>query len=178
MRSRALLLAIGLLFASLSAVLGQIPAAERQALIALYYSTNGDAWTNNSGWKTPPLHTDGFAMPGTEGSWFGVTVEDSPDSHVVSIVLYANNLAGNIPHEIGAFPYLRALQIFSNPLAGTLPPELGDLVSLKSLFLEGNQLSGSIPAELGTLANLEVLYLYQNKLTGPIPPELGNLGSL
>ena len=31
-----------------------IPAAERQALIALYNSTNGDSWLNNGGWN-PPL---------------------------------------------------------------------------------------------------------------------------
>ncbi len=53
-----------------------IPAAERQALIDLYNSTNGASWTNNTGWKTAPLHTDGFAMPGTENTWFGVTTDD------------------------------------------------------------------------------------------------------
>jgi hypothetical protein len=50
---------------------GAIPASERAALIALYNSTNGDDWINNTGWKTPPLHTDGFAMPGTEGKLEG-----------------------------------------------------------------------------------------------------------
>jgi hypothetical protein len=49
-----------------------IPASERAALIAFYNSTNGDTWDNNRGWKAAPLHTDGFAMPGTEGNWFGV----------------------------------------------------------------------------------------------------------
>ncbi|HLP47610.1 MAG TPA: hypothetical protein VK469_16810, partial [Candidatus Kapabacteria bacterium] len=53
---------------------GAIPALERAALIALYNSTNGDGWTNNSGWKTPPLDTDGFAMPGTENTWYGVYI--------------------------------------------------------------------------------------------------------
>jgi hypothetical protein len=42
------------------------PASERAALIALYNAANGDNWYGNSGWKTPPLHTDGLAMPGTE----------------------------------------------------------------------------------------------------------------
>ncbi len=43
-----------------------IPPIERAALIALYESTDGDNWTYNNGWKTPPLAADGFAMPGTE----------------------------------------------------------------------------------------------------------------
>ena len=48
-----------------------VPSKERTALIAFYNNTDGDNWTDNSGWKTPPLYSDGFAMPGTEGSWFG-----------------------------------------------------------------------------------------------------------
>ncbi|MCX6583611.1 MAG: hypothetical protein NT166_25840 [Candidatus Aminicenantes bacterium] len=36
-------------------IFGVIPASERAALIALYNSTNGDSWTNNSGWKPPPF---------------------------------------------------------------------------------------------------------------------------
>jgi len=48
-----------------------VPSKKRAALIAFYNNTDGDNWTDNSGWKTPPLHFDGFAMPGTEGSWFG-----------------------------------------------------------------------------------------------------------
>lgn len=42
---------ICIIFPSLLAA--AIPATERAALIALYNSTDGDNWTNNSGWKTP-----------------------------------------------------------------------------------------------------------------------------
>ncbi len=45
-----------------------IPQIEREALIALYNDTDGNNWTDNSGWKAPPL-SDGFAMPGTECDW-------------------------------------------------------------------------------------------------------------
>jgi len=44
---------------------GRDTPEERGALIALYNSTNGDGWNNNTGWKTPPLADDGFALPGT-----------------------------------------------------------------------------------------------------------------
>jgi hypothetical protein len=47
------------------------PSKKRTVLIAFYNNTDGDNWPDNSGWKTHPLHFDGFAMPGTEGSWFG-----------------------------------------------------------------------------------------------------------
>jgi hypothetical protein len=46
---------------------GAIPASERAALITLYKATAGDNWKHNNGWKTPPLHSDGFAMPGELG---------------------------------------------------------------------------------------------------------------
>lgn len=79
-----------------------IPAVERQALIAPYNSTNGDNWTNNSGWKDAPLHTDGFAMTGTESSWYGVTCDDLY-TKVTGLNLYDNKLAGGIPLELGNF---------------------------------------------------------------------------
>ena len=44
-----------------------ISSLERRALIAFYNSTDGDGWSNKSGWKTAPLYPDGFAMPGHGG---------------------------------------------------------------------------------------------------------------
>ena len=51
-----------------------VPIPDRQVLIELYNATNGDNWTDNSGWKTPPLYGDGFALPGTEGTWHGINM--------------------------------------------------------------------------------------------------------
>jgi Leucine-rich repeat (LRR) protein len=148
-----------------------VSAVERNALIALYNSTNGDSWTNNAGWKTPPLHTDGFAMPGTEDSWFGVTA----DNLVREISLWSNNLQGTIPVQIGSLSGLYSLGLSDNQLAGTIPPELGNVSNLTFLNLSSNQLSGSLPPSLGGLTSLVDLDLSSNQLTGPIPPELGNL---
>ena len=127
-----------------------IPAVERQALIALYNSTNGDGWTNNSGWKTAPLYPDGFAMPGTEGGWYGLTVDPGTEK-VTQIDLADNNLIG------------------------TLPAELGDLTGLTHLYLSHNSIGGSIPSTLGNLTALREIHMSNNQLTGPIPAEIGNL---
>ncbi len=151
--------------------------SEREVLIALYNSTDGDNWTDNSGWKEPPLHTDAFAMPGTECGWNGITC-DEEDKYVEKIDLHSNNLVGTIPAELGYLSNLSHLYLYSNQLSGSIPPELGNLGSLYSLYLYSNQLSGSIPPELGNLGSLNYLYLYSNQLSGSIPPELGNLGSL
>jgi Leucine-rich repeat (LRR) protein len=152
-----------------------IPAEERAVLIALYNATNGDNWYDNSGWKTPPLHADGFAVPGTEHTWFGITVTGL---RVTSIFLPDNDLDGSIPAELRYLLRLEYLYLDSNQLSGSIPPELGSLSNLTALFLNSNQLSGSIPPELGNLGNLEYLLLSFNRLSGNIPPELGNLGNL
>jgi len=155
---------------------GAVPAQERQALIALYNSTNGDNWRNNSGWKTPPLHSDGFARPGSEGTWFGITVTND---HVTGVQIMDNNLTGNMPPELGDLSQLEYLVLADNyTLGGNIPRELGKLSNLISFQASVNQLSGSIPPELGNLKKLGGLHLYANYLSGSIPPELGNLTNL
>jgi hypothetical protein len=176
-----------------------IPEIERNALIALYNSTNGENWTNNNGWKDPPLHTDGFSMPGTEENWYGITVENHT---VTKIGLFINNLLGTIPIEIGNLTNLKDLNLsdnslsgsiptqlsslidleylnlFNNQLSGGIPLELFNLINLLELRLDGNQLSGTIPKEFENLSGLQTLYLSFNQLSGSIPPEFGNLSNL
>jgi len=139
--------------------------AEREALIALYNSTDGPNWFDDTGW----LEAE------TECTWYGVTCQDSK---VIRINLYSNNLKGSIPPEIGNLASLTGLWLDSNQLSGSIPPEIGNLASLTSLWLDSNQLSGSIPPEIGNLASLTVLWLDYNQLSGSIPPEIGNLASL
>jgi hypothetical protein len=178
-----------------------IPAAERAALIALYVDTMGDGWSNNTGWKAPPLAGDGFAMPGTECAWYSVWC-DVGETTVLEIDLFgnlltgsipaeledlsnlqylflsANQLSGGIPPELGNLSSLRELRLYDNDLTGSIPPELGNLLNLEILWSDGNDLTGSIPPELGDLANLESLFLFDNQLSGTIPPQLGNLSAL
>lgn len=152
-----------------------IPASERAALIALYNSTDGDNWIDNSGWKTPPLDADGFAMPGTENTWFGISVSGD---RVILISLNSNGLSGSIPTDLEKLANLQYLCLTKNPLSGSIPAELGNLTNLQNLELYINQLSGSIPAELGNLTNLKILSISNNQLTGSIPTDLGKLANL
>ena len=152
-----------------------IPASERAALTSLYNSTNGDKWDNNSGWKQPPLHGDGFALPGTECSWYGV---ECTGGFVTKVGLYSNQLSGSIPTELGNLTNLALLSLNSNQLSGSIPPQLGNLTNLTFLALGSNQLSGSIPPELGNLTNLMFFNLDSNQLSGSIPPQLGSLTNL
>lgn len=178
-----LILFFVLLVLFFNSMYGEIPAQERAALIAFYNTTKGDNWDNNTGWKTPPLHSDGFALPGTEGTWFGIEIQDD---HVTVINLMGNNLKGPIPIELENLSYLQNLSlsgytqrpVHSNHLSGNIPPNLGNLIHLQTLDLSSNELTGNIPPELGNLANLVTLDLSWNPFSGTIPQELGNLANL
>ncbi len=160
-----------------SASVANIPALERAALIGLYISTNGDAWSNKTGWKTAPLDSDGFAMPGTENTWYGVTTNPG-HTFLLAINLPQNNLTGTLPAGLGNLRNLQTLNLHSNQLTGSIPLELGYMNDLVDLRLHSNQLTGSIPWQLGNLSKLANLWLSSNQLTGSIPAELGNLSWL
>ncbi len=151
----------------------QIPLAERNALIALYNSTNGDNWTDNSGWKTG----DVFSDAGTECSWHGVICNVDGDK-VISVFLPGNNLTGSIPQGLTGLTALTELYLDHNQLSGTIPSELSSLLNLTTIHLDTNQISGSIPVGLGSITGLKNLYLDHNQLSGSIPAELGNLSNL
>ncbi len=144
----------------------QIPTVEREALIALYNSTDGANWWDNTGW---------LGSAGTECTWIGVSCAGG---HVRDLILNYNQLSGVIPPQLGNLSNLQWLYLNSNQLSGSIPSELGNLSSVTFLDLSLNQLSGVIPAELGNLSDLYHLYLNYNQLSGGIPPELGKLSNL
>ncbi|MDC1119549.1 leucine-rich repeat domain-containing protein [Gammaproteobacteria bacterium] len=140
----------------------KISSIERNALVALYNSTDGVNWTDNTGW---------LGEVGTECSWFGVTCSSGS---VTQINLYDNSLSGSIPAELGNLVDLTTLNL-SNPflhdgnsLSGSIPSELGNLANLTYLQLSNNSLSGVISSELGSLTNLVTFRIRGNSLTGNI----------
>jgi hypothetical protein len=123
-----------------------VPDTERQALIALYKSTEGDHWKNHNKWLGPQC---------TECDWYGIMCEPQANadererfSHIIWIDLLENNLTGTLPSELGALRKLRGLDLLSNNLNGTLPVEFGDLDNLEELLIAGNHLTGKLPLNL------------------------------
>lgn len=147
-------------------LLEQDEMTERDALIALYDATNGDAWTNNTNWCTDADLSE----------WYGIYTDNN--GKVSSISLSSNNLTGTIPDEIGNLEALWTLNVPYNQLTGEIPASIGKLTNLWSLHLYRNQLTGSIPPELGNMKQLAYCYLDDNQLTGTVPETLGNLTEL
>lgn len=79
----------------------EIPQAECLALVALYNSTNGAQWTDNTHW----LNTN------TPCSWYGVYCLAGS---VTQLYLFYNHLSGNIPPELGNLINLQVLALGFN----------------------------------------------------------------
>ncbi|MES2731011.1 MAG: leucine-rich repeat domain-containing protein [Bacteroidota bacterium] len=146
--------------------LGTHPVSESDslALVALYNSTNGANWTNNTDWLTGKVDT-----------WYGVTVNGGK---VTGLHLYGNQLIGSLPSELGNLTALQDLYLDNNQLNGSIPASMGKLTALRDLILLDNELSGSLPSELGSLTALQHLRLDNNQLSGNLPGTLGNMTSL
>lgn len=134
------------------------------SLVAIYNSTNGDNWTNNTNWLTEPVY-----------SWYGIEVIEND---ITQITLYDNNLKGTIPTEIGNFDSLEELIFGNDSLSGSIPNEIGYMSQLTNLTIVGCKVSGAIPKEIEGLTNLVVLNLENNELTDSIPMQIGNLINL
>ena len=146
--------------------IGCAPLSDREILVSFYEATDGPNWINSRNWLTDaPL-----------GEWYGVDADAR--GRVVGLSLFANNLGGPIPPELGELTSLAELFLVRNSLTGPILPQLGNLTSLDRMILSENDLAGPLPPELGRLTSLRVLSLGDNELTGPIPSELGRLSRL
>jgi len=92
-----------------------------KSLKALYQSTNGDNWNNNSGWfGNNPLH-----------QWYGL------------------NNGEDLLGESIKFDYVASLKLANNNLTGTLPTELTHFMdNLLEIDLADNSMVGKIPQEI------------------------------
>jgi hypothetical protein len=103
-------------FENLSPDTRRIPTDEREALVALYKSTDGEHWNHHVGW---------LGLEGTECDWHGIwcaSIGNPP--HVTHIQLSNNNLSGVLPADLGALTHLEMLSIHGNHLSGRLPDAL------------------------------------------------------
>ena len=100
------------------------PADDRAALEALYDTTNGANWANNTNWNSSaPLD-----------QWYGVFT--NANGRVTQLVLYGTGLTGSIPSSLGSLTNLQELNLDDNQLSGTIPAELGNLTRLRYLRLD------------------------------------------
>ena len=89
---------------------------ERQALVDLYYSTNGEGWTESENW----LEDDPCV-----NQWYGVACDEHGGVAIIS--LGDNNMTGTLEESIGDLFALQLLQLQFGKIGGSIPPSIGNL---------------------------------------------------
>ena len=135
------------------------PLSDRDALVALFWTTEGLHWNNWTNWLSrEPL-----------SEWYGVIAD--ADGRVKELQLDNNNLTGRVPPSLANLIRLRVLNLAGNNLTGKLPAELGHLTNLQRLYLSPNKLSGELPWLLTNLQELSVFWFQDNRgLCVPMSP--------
>ncbi|RKN04550.1 hypothetical protein D7036_12105 [Aquimarina sp. BL5] len=111
----------------------EVSTTERQALEALYTSTNGTNWTNTLAENQSWLINDSDSAI---CDWYGVVVEDNK---VVELNLSNNNLQGILPDIFNGLPYLKKIRFDGNILSGEIPVSFSAIAGLDILAIENNR---------------------------------------
>ncbi|KAJ7382422.1 hypothetical protein OS493_035071 [Desmophyllum pertusum] len=171
------------------------PEQEREVLLDIYTSTNGQQWYESSGWNSSTSHC----------SWYGITCHNN--TYIKTIVLPYNNLDGSLPSNLWKIRNLFSLCMPGNPslrgrigdflfgnmsqlltlvfstssVAGDIPPDIVNMRSLQRFLgspMDGEGFSGRLPEDLGNMIELRALSLGGNNLTGQIPRSISRLEKL
>ncbi|MCY3943967.1 MAG: Ig-like domain-containing protein, partial [Gemmatimonadetes bacterium] len=141
----------------------RLSGGDRVALEALYRAMGGDDWKDNTNWMSDePL-----------GEWYGVDTWRS--GRVRYLELQDNNVAGEIPAEIGLLDSLFSFKLRDATVTGPIPPAIGRLQRLRDLNLRETGVEGPLPPEMGEMTGLDYLSLSYTKLSGPLPATFADL---
>ena len=160
---------------------------QRYILAVLYYSTEGDGWSNCNAPSAPNLspcregEEQRFLSSSDVCFWFGITCNRL---RVSGISIDENNLRGPLPDELGFMEQIEDIDFDGeleeglNFITGTIPSTLGLLEKLVTLDLDSNELTGSIPEEIFDASRLTIMDLDSNELTGTLSSGFANLAEL
>lgn len=149
---------------------------EREALIALYNSTDGPNWPNymNTLGDTDE-RVEYWCTDAPIANWFGVNVDSK--GHVSGLWLGGMPLKGSLPEEIGDLVFCRELYCDNCQLCGELPSRIGEMKSLREIHVAFNELSGDLSkSSLSKLApQITSLWVDHNYFTGGVPQWIGQI---
>ncbi|CAB9514844.1 Leucine Rich Repeat [Seminavis robusta] len=176
---------------------------QRFVLATFYYSTNGQAWLNNSLWlsnedecfwystaeRSGGIIRDysgefAYEAPDISGGTCGVSPANLSSSQndgddegkFQHLWLNQNGLEGQVPEELWLLTSLKSLSFKIDNFKASIPPAIGQLTNLEALNFGGIDLRGShIPTEIGLCSSLKVFLASRSGLSGTIPSEIGRL---
>lgn len=124
--------------------------AERDALISIYNTTNGEQWS-----QTWDLTKD----PRT---WYGILVKNG---EVQEINLKGNALKGTFPANLATFKYLKKLDLSNNQLSGEVSSGISAIPRLVRLDISNNHLSGDPTMAISNFLQLDEVSIGNNLFT-------------
>lgn len=157
---------------SLSSISAQCTHPDYNALMALYNSTDGPNWSDNTGWSEGASGSSCDPCDYNGGTWYGINCFNG---RVKFLFIDGNGLSGQLPSELQELTNLRGITIENDDLSGPIPPSLARVESLVQIALRNNNLSGGIPQEFSN-SSLEILDLSYNRNLGlSVIPIITNL---
>ena len=165
---------------------GSTPSGEeillaQYGLAVLYYSTDGDKWTNDYGFMSFSVDICDWNYEEVDGFMHGVICSSSSVGlqEVTTVNLPKNRLSGKIADEtLRSLVHLKRLDLSENDLIGSLPESVGGLKDLEVLNLANNAISEDIPTSIGGCQGVLSLDLSNNEFRSKVPMTLGNLENL
>lgn len=156
---------------------------ERDALVSLYWATNGPGWARRDHWLNDSVGVC---------DWFGIVCTETTGdgtAHVAKLELPRNGLQGTVPPELGRLANLTHVNLHKNALTSTMPAALSgwkrlqwlnigfnqivtlpsfftDLPVLEEVVMQRNRCSGTLPASWSTISSLKVLRIMKNFISG------------
>lgn len=148
---------------------------ERYALCVLYFTTQGNGWTDKTNWLSPSSNVC---------DWYGVecTTTDDPNDEdffprVEELNLFKNNLVNSLPFELSKLKSLKTLRLSRNSLEGPIQSDLFEAMKdhLVFLYLDFNELEGNLPLFIDDDSALDTITLFGNEITGKVDEYWCNL---
>ena len=128
-------------------------AGDSLALVDLYDSTGGTAWTHHTNWLTTA----------SVKTWYGVTLDSN--GKVTMLSLDSNNLVGKVPSSLGSLTKIQYLYFISNKLSGQIPgAAFNNLTRIIKFDLEENYFTFDDINLLGGAFILNYMYISNHHL--------------
>ena len=159
---------------------------ERETLLQVYASSNGNRWKKNTGWQSAAESSDNASVEQLPVcSWHGVTCANGKkhdDEGITSLDLSHNHLSGHVHKALWSLPHLIEVNFQGNSIKDAGFEGFGNVDSataspVQNVVLTENRLT-HVTGVSSAPESLRELRLSSNAFNGKFPDELTKLNKL
>lgn len=156
------------------------------SLMLFFNATNGNYWTNNSGWTQPADVPVCLWFGVSCGLWASIEIK-LPNNNLTGTLVEgkfaelnvtvfdvsgnrdAKGITGAIPPEYGKWKSIVEFNVAENSMSGGLPETLQSWRRISRVRLAGNSFAGQLPDVFKSWTSLTAFYGHRNKFRGTLP---------